>query len=71
MNVIVGFHLILECMECGEDWKLNSVGENVESLYSTLEIIQQGKKKGMKEVFVCFLLFAWHNPSRFNSSATH
>ena len=46
MNVIYGYSLILECMECEENWKCNNVSVNVESLYSTLEIIQQGKKVG-------------------------
>ena len=62
------FHLILECMECGEDWKWNNVSVNVESLYSTLEIIQQGRK----EVFGCFCcLFTWNYPSRCKNSTTH
>ena len=30
-----GFSLILEWMECGEDWKWNNVSVNVESSYST------------------------------------
>ena len=46
MNVTYGYSLILECMECEENWKCNNVSVNVESLYSTLEIIQQGKKVG-------------------------
>ena len=33
-------------MECEDDRKWNNVSVNVESLYSTLEIIQQGKKVG-------------------------
>ena len=54
VNMVFGFHLILECMECGGDWKLNNVSVNVESLYSILEIIQQGKKEGRK-CFCCLL----------------
>ena len=61
-------HIIQECMECGEDWKWNNVSVNVESLYSTLEIIQQRRRN---EGSVLSLLFAWHNPSRFNSSTMH
>lgn len=53
MNVIYGFHLILECMEREEDWKWNDVIVNDESLYSTLEIAQQQRQK---EVFVCISL---------------
>ena len=43
------FHMILECMECEENRKCNNVSVNVEFLYSTLEIVQQGKKEGRKE----------------------
>ena len=54
VNMVFGFHLILECMECGGDWKLNNVSVNVESLYSTPEIIQQRRKEGRKCLFTCF-----------------
>ena len=33
-------------MEWEEDWKWNNVSVNVESLYSTLEIVQQTRKEG-------------------------
>ena len=46
------FHLILECMEWEDDRKCNNVSVNVESLYSTLEIIQQGKKEGSVWLFL-------------------
>ena len=41
---------------------------NVESLYSTLEIIQQGKKVGSVWLF---LLFVRNYPSRCKNPATH
>ena len=65
MNVIYGYSLILECMECEENWKCNNVSVNVESLYSTLEIIQQGKKEGRKDVLVR------NYPLRCKNPATH
>ena len=40
-------------MECGEDLEWNNVSVNVESLYSTLEVIQQGRK----EVFVSVVCY--------------
>ena len=39
-------------MEWEEDRKWNNVSVNVESLYSTLEIIQQGKKEGSVWLFL-------------------
>ena len=59
------FQWILECMECGEDWMWSNVSVNVESLYSTLEIIQQGKKEGRKDVLVR------NYPLRCKNPATH
>ena len=59
------FHLILECMECEENRKCNNVSVNVESLYSTLEIIQQGRKEGRKDVLVR------NYPSRCKNSTTY
>ena len=56
------FHLILECLEYGEDWKWNNVSVNVESLYSTLEFVQQGRKEG--SVCFCCLLWIIHRDAR-------
>ena len=57
--------IVFKCVECEENWKCNNVSVNVESLYSTLEIVQQGRKEGRKDVLVR------NYPSRCKNPATH
>ena len=42
-------------MACEEDWMWNNVSVNVESLYSTLEVIQQGRNEGSVWLLMLFV----------------